>query len=80
MKLETKYDDEFSEPTGLIADTQGIRAEADLRDGVAIIDKIELKEGTVTVYGEAVSSAFTLFNRHDAVDHVEFVTDDSING
>ena len=79
MKLEIEYPNEFDKATELIADTQGIRVKAKVRrNGVAVIDSIELKEGHTTVYGEAVSSAFTLLQRHDSVDHVEFVTRDNI--
>jgi len=80
MKLEIIYeDDEYSDVQTLIAETGGIRVKADLRDGVALIQTINLMEECGEIYGEWVSSAFTLLNRHDDVDHVEFVTDDNIN-
>ena len=79
MKLEIEYeDDEYSDIETLIAETGGIRARAQLRDNVAFIDEINLRDSYEHVYGEWVSSAFTLLNGHDAVDHVEFVTTDNV--
>jgi len=81
MRLETELaddGDEYSEIKRVNADVFGIRVECDLRDGVAIIQTIKPKDGFSEVYGEWVSAAFTLLQRHEDVDYVEFVAEDNI--